>query len=151
MHNHKAIKNAAERFKPVPQKVIRHLIEKEFLSATLDRMRDIDLLAFLQETWGDSTLLRAQLATLPKKRRLSLAETAELNKWETYVFSRYKNASRRLTVTMVAAEVELIFGFKVDGFAIQRIKKIRQKIQNARYYETIKASSHDHSKEGQGQ
>lgn len=150
MH-HEAAKRMTERFKPIPQKVIMHLMKKGILTAALDRDRDIEILDFLHRTWSDATILRAQLATLPKKRRLDLVETADLNKWETYVWSRYKNSSGRLTVGMIAGEVEAIFGVKIDGYIIMRILVIRKKVQNARYYKTKRAAGQSRRREDQKQ
>lgn len=132
------------RMKPkekIPQKVIRHLVKEGILTSSLDTERDIDTLLFLNETWADRTLLRAQLATLSKAERVRLIDTADLNKWETYVFSRYKNACGRLPLEMVVSEVELIFKFKVDGFAKRRIRQIRDRIHNARHYEKKKKNN----------
>ncbi|KIE43935.1 hypothetical protein [Geobacter anodireducens] len=146
--DHNAVKKTAERFSPIPQKVIRHLITEGILTETLDRDHDIEALELLHRIWADATILRSQLATLPKKRRLNLIETADLNRWETYVFSRYKNSSGRLPVDRVAGEVEATFGVKINDYIRARIERIRKKVQNARYY---KKAAGRNNKQGRAQ
>lgn len=141
MNTFEAVKQKAIDYPKIPQRLIRHLIKKGILTQFLDTEKDIEVLEFLKNTWADRTLLRAQLASLSKAERVSLIETAGLNRWEVYVFGRYKSTTRRLPLEMVVSEVELIFKFKVDGFAKRRIRQIRDRIHNARHYEKKKKNN----------
>ncbi|MBT1073959.1 hypothetical protein [Geobacter grbiciae] len=132
MNYNDAVKKMAARY-GIPQKIIRYLIGCNVFTQTLDRERDLYILEFLGWAWGNNTLLRVQLAALPRVRRSRLAETADLNKWERYVYGRYMNAERIMAV-VVAAEIEAIFGVAISDDTMRRIKQIRRKVQNARHY-----------------
>lgn len=59
MNTFEAVKQKAKEYSKIPQRIIRHLINKGILTQFLDTEKDIEVLEFLKNTWADRTLLRA--------------------------------------------------------------------------------------------
>ncbi len=119
----------------IPRKTLLYLQRKELIQEPLSA-EDLAALRFLEKIWGDAELLRPQLVKMSRPSRERFIRTIALrSKWERYAYSRYFNQKREksLPLKQVAEEIEVTFGFTLNGSQFKRIRQIRSRAQTARY------------------
>jgi hypothetical protein len=121
----------------IPKKVLRYLNRQGFIQDPLSPEDRIGL-EFLEKVWGKKEILRPQLSRLSKKARLGFIRTADLaTRWERYACSRFQNqeAGKKLAMQTVIEEIEITFRFRLTKQQINRLYKIRNRVQVARHRE----------------
>lgn len=119
----------------IPRKVLLYLQRKKIIEEPLGP-EALAGLQLLEQVWGDPELLRPQIARMSRHAREQFLRTAELyTKWERYVYSRYFNQEKgkALPLQQVIEELQITFGFELNGLQIRRIRSIRARAQSARY------------------
>lgn len=133
-------KEIAETYE-LPIKAILLLRDLGLISKELDQSRDHAVLRIITKIWGNHNLLRWQLASMPKAKRLSLIKTCEYNKLERYVHSRFKNHHGRLPVAAVARELQKFYGVPITEDLMTMIRRVRKSVRNRRAYTRLKAEN----------
>ncbi|MGB3211840.1 MAG: hypothetical protein WBB19_14140 [Desulforhopalus sp.] len=127
----------------IPKRTLRYLNREGIVQDPLCR-EDLIGLRFLEQVWGKKELLRAQLSRLSMKARLSFLRTADLpTKWERYAYSRFRNLEPGTTLPMraIIEEIQTTFHFLLNKKHINRLYKIRNRVQVARHREKRSADS----------
>ncbi|MFB3926905.1 MAG: hypothetical protein ACE14T_12715 [Syntrophales bacterium] len=122
---------ASKRFN-LPVKVFYHLCERGFITGTTLTDADVKTVELVSRIFGDPVLLRTRLAKFSKARREDLIRTANLNKWESYIFNRYRNhimkkSGKRLYVKRVANEINYYYRVEKSFTVIRRIYQLRKR------------------------
>ena len=121
----------------IPKRVLRYLNREGIIQDPLCR-EDLIGLRFLEKLWGRKEVLRAQLSRLSMKARLNFLRTADLpTKWERYAYSRFHslNPGKKLAMHTVIEEIQTTFYFLLNKQQINRLYKIRNRVQVARHRE----------------
>ena len=121
----------------IPKRVLRYLNREGIIQDPLCR-EDLIGLRFLEKLWGRKEVLRAQLSRLSMKARLNFLRTADLpTKWERYAYSRLRslNPGKKLAMHTVIEEIQTTFYFLLNKQQINRLYKIRNRVQVARHRE----------------
>ena len=121
----------------IPKRVLRYLNREGIIQDPLCR-EDLIGLRFLEKLWGRKEVLRAQLSRLSMKARLNFLRTADLpTKWERYAYSRFRslNPGKKLAMHTVIEEIQTTFCFLLNKQQINRLYKIRNRVQVARHRE----------------
>lgn len=126
--------DASRRFN-LPVKILCRLLELGLIAGTTLKDDDEKIVAFMSKIYADTALLRIQLSRFSRVRREDLIRTAELAKWESYVFNRYRNhimkkTGGRLYVKQVADEIRRYYGMRKTFEVIRRIYQLRKKAYN---------------------
>lgn len=119
----------------LPLKTLHWMVSRKIIHNPLTE-EDLLGLKMLEQLWGDREILRTQLATFSRTRRLALINTAGIaTKWERYAFSRFQNLQpgKRLGMSQVIDEIELTFGFVLNPSHISKLYQVRRKAYNRRY------------------
>ncbi len=119
----------------IPKRIIRYLHRVGEIQDPLSK-EDLIGLWFLEKTWGNKELLRAQLSRLSLKARLSFLRTADLpTKWERYAYSRFYNLApgSKLPIQMLIEEIQTTFCFQLNKQQISRLYTIRNRAQVAKH------------------
>ena len=122
---------------PIPKRILLYLHRKGFVQNPLSS-EDLISLTFLGKIWGRKELLRAQIAKLSLKNRLSFLRTADLpSKWERYAYSRFRNQDpgKKLAMEIVIEEIEISFSFRLNNEQKMSLYKIRNRAQVSRHRE----------------
>ncbi len=125
---------ASKRFN-LPVKVLYRLRELGLITGTTLTDDDVKNVEFMSRVYWDPVVLKARLARLSRARREDLVRTAELARWESYVFNRYRNhvmkkSRGRLYVKQVADEISRYYGIGKTFGVIKRIYRLRKKAYN---------------------
>jgi len=125
----------ASRKHKLPLKVFHRLRELGLITGTTLTDDDVKNVEFMSRIYADTVLLKIQLARFSRVRREDLVRTAELAKWESYVFNRYRNhimkkSRGRLYVKQVADEIRRYYGTEKTFDVIKRIYRLRKKAYN---------------------
>jgi AraC-like DNA-binding protein len=126
-----------------PLKTLHALLRAGLINNPLTE-EDLCGLRFVEITWANAALLRAQIASLTKPRRKRLMETVDLEtKWERYAFGRYANLQegQKLSIKTLCFEIEETFKFKPDYFQRKRLHEVRRLVHNRKYRQRKKAKS----------
>jgi hypothetical protein len=121
----------------IPKRILRYLYREGIINDPLSHENLIGL-RFLEKIWGRKEILRAQINRLSLKARLSFLGTADLaSKWERYAYSRFRNQvpGKKLSMKTVIEEVQTTFCFQLNKTQINRLYKIRNRVQVARHRE----------------
>lgn len=125
----------------IPKRILRYLHREGIIEDPLSQ-RDQVCLHFLEQIWGKKEILRAQLNRLSLKARLSFLRTADLpTKWERYASSRYFNlaSGQKLAMNTLIEEVQTTFCFLLSRQQINRLYKIRNRVQVAKHRQKKRA------------
>ena len=120
---------------PTPKRILRYLHREGIIRDPLCQ-RDQLCLHFLEQIWGKKEIIRAQLSRLSLKVRLSFLRTADLpTKWERYASSRYFNlaSGQKLEMKTLIEEIQTTFCFLLTRQQINRLYKIRNRVQVAKH------------------
>ena len=122
---------ASRRFN-LPVKVFYRLRELGLITGTTLTDADVKTVELVSRVFGDPVLLRTRLARFSKARREDLVRTADLNKWESYIFNRYRNhimkkSGKRLYVKRIASEINYYYGIEKSFTVIRRIYQLRKR------------------------
>jgi hypothetical protein len=107
---------------------------------------DMTFLEIYKKTWGNTFLIKKQLANMPKKRRESILTRPELaNKWELWVYHRFLyneieydcggrmlTPQKRMKLVDIAEMLNEFFHIPRTERVMERIKKIREMAFNDR-------------------
>ena len=127
----------------IPRRILIHLQRKGIIEDPLLE-NDLIRLHFLEQIWGDKTILRAQLSRLSLKTRRSFLLTADLpTKWERYAFSRFHNLEpgQKLAMSALTEEIQTTFRFILTPQQRKRLYTIRNRAHVARYRARKRAES----------
>jgi len=122
---------------PIPKRILLYLHRKGFIHDPLST-DDQTALNFMGRIWGRKELLRAQIAKLSMKNRLSFLRTADLpSKWERYAYTRFRNQKKgkKLAMEIVIEEIEISFHFRLSKEQKKNLYRIRNRAQVARHRE----------------
>lgn len=125
-----------------PKRILRYLHREGIIQDPLCQ-RDQLCLRFLEQIWGKREILRAQLSRLSLKTRLSFLRTADLpTKWERYASSRYFNlrSGQKLEMNTLIEEIQTTFCFLLTRQQINRLYRIRNRVQVAKHREKKRAN-----------
>ena len=125
----------------IPKRVLHYLHREGIIQDPLCP-RDHISLQFLEQIWGKREILRAQLSHLSLKDRFSFIRTADLpSKWERYASSRYFNlaSGQKLEMQTLIEEIQTTFCFVLTRQQINRLYKIRNRVQVAKHREKKRA------------
>lgn len=131
----------------IPKRVLRYLNREGIIQDPLCR-EDLIGLRFLEKLWGRKEVLRAQLSRLSMKARLNFLRTADLpTKWERYAYSRFRslNPGKKLAMHTVIEEIQTTFCFLLNKQQINRLYKIRNRVQVARHREKNRTKNEQQS------
>ena len=122
---------ASEQYK-LPLKVLYRLRELDLIYGDMLTDCDARTVEIVSRIYGDSFLLRAQIAKLSRVRRENLIRTPDLAKWERYVINRYvnhitKKSAGRLYVRQIADEISRYYGILKSSATIRRIYQLRKR------------------------
>jgi len=128
-------KEAARKFR-LPLKYLYRLREQGLITGAILTDADVKTVEIASRVYWDPIALRSRLSRLSRKRREDLIRTAELARWESYVFNRYRNhimekSGRRLYVRQVADEIKRYYEIEKTFEVVRRIYRLRKKA----YYE----------------
>lgn len=129
----------------LPIEVVGRLQDLDVISAPVTG-EDIVFMEKYRKTWGNTFLIRKQLANMSKKRRESILTRPELaTKWERWVYYRFLyneikygyggamlNPKDRIRIDYIADDVEGIFRVPKSQVVLERIRKIREMAYNDR-------------------
>ena len=124
-----------------PKRILRYLHREGIIEDPLCQ-RDLLCLHFLEQIWGKKEILRAQVSRLSLKARRSFLRTADLpSKWERYASSRYFNleSGQKLEMHTLIEEIQTTFCFLLTKQQINRLYKIRNRVQVAKHREKKRA------------
>lgn len=118
----------------IPLKTLRLLLKTGLIQ---DPLTDEDLagLRFLDKTWANRDLMRAQLASFSIVRRKRLLETTDLEtKWERYAYARLMNLKpdQQFRMTVLFYEIQETYKFTLDKYHKRRLYQIRDKVYHQR-------------------
>ena len=122
---------------PIPRRTLAYMNREGIIHEPLNPADRIGL-EFLEKVWGKKEVLRPQLSRLSKKARTSFISTADLaTRWERYACSRFQNQEpgKKLAMQTVIEEIEITFRFRLNKKQINRLYKIRNRVQVARHRE----------------
>ena len=111
----------------LPQKLIRLLLELGVLSG--DLIFEQSLLIKIEKIYRSEKFIKIALARLSHKDRQRLADTCQLNRFESHVHTR-AYCEKPPSVSELLAEVEAIFKIKPTAQIKERIKTIRKRSIN---------------------
>lgn len=126
---------AARKFN-LPLKYLYRLRDLGIVTGAILTDADVKTVEIASRVYWDPIALRSRLSRLSRKRREDLIRTAELARWESYVFNRYRNhimkkSVGRIYVKQVADEIRRYYGIEKTFETIRKIYQLRKKA----YYE----------------
>jgi hypothetical protein len=125
---------ASRRFN-LPLKFLYRLREQRFITGPILTDADVKTVEIVSWVYWDPVALRARLSRISRARREDLIRTADLAKWESYVFNRYRNhimnkSGGRLYVKQLADEIKRYYAIEKTYEVIRRIYRLRKKAHN---------------------
>lgn len=119
-------------------KMVKSLVAHGVIGDTYPPSKaDHAVMRALVDLHGQTWFVRLMLTTIRDvKRRLGLALTADMSKWERFAYSRFKNKKigadkqKRLTVKQVMREVYNHYHVPPSEIVAARIRELRQKAWN---------------------
>ena len=127
----------------IPRNILRYLNREGFIQDPLCH-EDFLRLRFLEQIWGNKKILRSQLSRLSLKARQNFLRTADIpTKWERYTASRFHNLEpgTKLPMRTLIEEIQTTFCFLLNKQQINRLYKIRNRVQVARHREKNRADN----------
>ncbi len=132
-------------------KFICSLQKKELLTQFLDTDADRFILEFLGLIKRDKSVLRQLLAFQTKADRLKLAQTAGMNRMESYIYTRFTNLKEtdKLPIYQLVNDLTGMFNILESKALLATIRRIRQRVYNERYRRSLKSGDFLGSDENQ--
>lgn len=118
----------------LPLKILKWMETEKFIHNPLTE-EDLIGLRLLEKVWCSREVLRCQLSTFSKERRLNLISSADIKtKWERYAYSRYRNlkGDEKLSMKMLIEEIQLTFNFQLNHSHIRKLYRVRKRVYNER-------------------
>lgn len=120
----------------LPLEAFKWMVKKAVINNPLTT-DDLAGLKLVEQIWGSSELLRAQIKRFSKVDRKKLIDTCEFaTKWEAFAHTRISNLKNgeRITMKQLISEIELNYELTVDYHMRKRLYRIREKVYNHRRY-----------------
>lgn len=129
----------------LPVKVVGRLQDIKIIGSPIT-VEDMLFMQAYRKSWGNTFLMKCQLANLSIKQREELMVRPELSsKWERWVYSRYLyneieygaeglmlTPHNRIIIDRIADDIENLFHVPKTQKVLKRIKKIREMAYNDR-------------------
>ena len=118
----------------LPYKILKWMETEKYIRDPLSE-EDLIGLRLLEKVWCNREVLRCQLSTFSKERRLNLISSADIKtKWERYAYSRYRNlkGDEKLPMKMLIEEIQLTFNFQLNHSHIRKLYRVRKRVYNER-------------------